>query len=159
MKRLLILANLLSIPSVASAGLVSETWTTYCDGTTERVRAVFIVQATNPVAEEDWQGAVFQVTDECRWWGCSAYVWPGNVKPLGGQLYEYRFDFTPECTPGSAVRREGPLWYYELVDGSATRRQITLSCGEPPQPIIDDVECSPLPAASTTWGAIKALYR
>jgi len=81
------------------------------------------------------------------------------VRPLGGQLYEYRFEFTPECTPGSAVRREGPLWYYELVDGYPTRRQVTLDCFDTPQQILDTVDCVPLPVTASTWGQVKALYR
>lgn len=49
MRTLLLILALLSIPVLASADLVSETWTTYCDGTTEKVRAAFVLTLNDPI--------------------------------------------------------------------------------------------------------------
>jgi hypothetical protein len=159
MKRLLATLLLLSIPALATAQwVISETWTTYCDGGVEKVRSAFVVDIPGAVYVDnlaevgnEWAG----VEGPCFGSpGCTAF--DGTLTPLGGSLYEYAWTWPRDCFGGD-VTRSARLWYYTpFVDG-LERIYFDVDCGQ--QVIVDNSTCVPLPVASKTWGAIKALYR
>jgi hypothetical protein len=158
MKRFLTLAALLSIPAISNAQLkISEQWTTYCDNGVEKVRVEFTYQVLaigfDPVHSE-WIG---EFTDPCTG-GCDG---PDTVmgvrRALGQDTYTWTWQgWTLECL-GTLVWRDAMMSYIAAGDEGPENRQFFVTCDDGPQTIVD--ECNTLPVATSTWGAIKALYR
>ncbi len=165
MKSLLLVLALLSIPALASAQyppdfIESETWTTFCDNGTQKVRASFVLELWDPIFYENWQGEWGAYPAACGLGepACHAFEAAGTVVHLGGRLYEFYWDFPRECFADYAGR-EGRLWWQILIEGYPEHRYVDLLCSDGPQPILDGGDCPTLPVVSTTWGAVKALYR
>jgi hypothetical protein len=159
-KRILLLAIVLSIPALAHAqpDIQSETWTAFCDNGVEKVRSSFVLHlCCDPLIFDDGPGEV----------GASSYCDPDNscspidglVRPLGNDLYSFDFDWRRDCFQNEAWRG-GRLWWRVVWGDDHALIWIDLGgCEDGPQPIIDNVDCAPVPVASKTWGAIKAMYR
>jgi len=155
MKTMLLI--LLLIPALASAQypltiIKSETWTAYCEGTTEKVKVSFVLGlGSDPIFYEYWQGEWSPRTPECTTiQGCAGPDNPGGtVTPLGSGLYEFRWDYPLECF-GSEIKREGHLWWQELVDGNPEHRYVALYCADGPKPILDTATCEAV-LVSESW--------
>jgi hypothetical protein len=158
MKRLLILIAL-SIPTLASAQTkLSETWSTYCDGSSELVRMTLTLH-TGDVGFVGGELAVFNSPDCSGPPGWSASS-PARVD-LGGGDFAFVWDGLPRTSlPGASVSRHGSvvLSAPDGMGGSITHFYY-FECSDGAQAVVDNSECSTLPVASKTWGAIKALYR
>jgi hypothetical protein len=168
MRRFLLLLAVLAVPAVSSAqpydrDLVAEEWETYCDDGTEKVRAsLTFYLVNNPVFS--LPHAELQAYNG---YDCSSYCdiyRAESIDAVGDDNYRVTWEgISRECIIGSAASRWGMLWFSRIDEhGDLVQEnplEFTCTYGIEPVTIIDTVECSPLPVATTTWGAVKALYR
>jgi hypothetical protein len=160
MRAAIVFAILVTLTAPASAQLVSETWTTFCDQSgNERVRSSFIVDLTPDVFFDDyWKGELYVSGKSCDFNNtCDGPMPPGIVNDLGEGTFEYVFDWPRECFDGAAYRF-GRLFYNVEIEDHTETWWVYLECVDGPQTIIDNSDCAPVSVASSTWGAIKALF-
>lgn len=141
---------------------VVETWTTYCDDGTERVRLT-IEFSLGEAADLSESGSEFYVGTSCL----NPDPCPGPdgrsgvLSDIGGGNYRFVLEgWEKSCFPnGEAVRDGAIYWRCFFEPGQAQTVLLRFYCGDRAQPIIDDSTCVPLPVSASTWGAIKAMYR
>lgn len=164
MKRLLLL-TLLSIPALARADSVS--WSTYCDGNVEKVRCTITFYMPGAQWDEDWRGEMVAANydGDCDLQGSTgcARFRDAVPTPLADGYVEFTWEgWLRSCLSADRPAFEGQIWFF-VQEGNEPPRYYPrdFSCGEfePTPLIVDNSTCTPLPVASTTWGAIKALYR
>jgi hypothetical protein len=159
------LALLLSVSTAGACLLpldVVETWSTYCDNGVERVRLT-IEFSLSDSADLSESGSEFYVGTSCL----DPDPCPGPdgrsgvLSDLGGGNYRFVLaGWEKACFPNSEAVRDGAIfWRCFFEPGQSQTVLLRFYCGDRAQPIIDETTCVPLPVASPTWGAIKALYR
>ena len=163
MKRLLILAALLSVPALAQANGPVE-WSTYCDGNgVERVRCSITFELGDVyLADEDYAAIWVSNNQLCAEEDIWGYELNHVVEPLGGGNYRYTWEGFLRA--GLLVEHPsfwGELSFFTQEPGEELiLRLMHFYCGGFEQAtFLDTADCVPLPVASKTWGAIKALYR
>ncbi len=158
MKRLLLL--LLFLPSLATAqDKIAEEWTTYCDNGVEKVRVAFTYQLdavgfASPHSE--WLGAYTSpCTDDC---GAPVSL-EAVRKALGNDTYKFTWEgWTRACLAGQ-VWRSAMMSYFTETEFGVENIVFFVGCADGPQTIVDELNCDTTPVATSTWGAIKALYQ
>jgi hypothetical protein len=90
--------------------------------------------------------------------------WPddynGTMTTIGNGNYEVAWQGWPrECVSFGSVSREGVVVFRFQQADDTLAYIVPLRCSDGSHPIIDNVECVPLPVAQLTWGAVKAMYR
>jgi hypothetical protein len=154
------------VASVANACLipdnVSESWTTYCDGTTERVRLTIEFHLSD-VADLSESGSEFFVGVSCvEPFECTGPDGrSGVISDLGGGNYRFVLQgWDRACFPDLQAVRDGAIfWRCYYAPGESQMVLFRFYCADRARPIVDESTCVPLPVATSTWGAIKALYR
>lgn len=160
MKTLLPILALLSIPVLASADSVA--WSTYCDNGVEKVRATATLSlpgATSTLGAE--MTALNNETCDPDLGYCGFFR-DDTAESLGNDEYRYVFEgWTRACLSVDTPSMRGLVFYYSADPGQEpVLRLREFYCFDfEPASIVDNTDCSPLPVASRTWGAIKALYR
>jgi len=141
-----------------SSLVVSESWQAYCDNGVARVRMTLRVAAlpneipTLPSTTETDIAAI-DADDTSGLWVSSTF---DRIETIGPGAFEFIEEWWPLSQfPSRMVRRMGIVRWY-CAEG--TFPGILLNDTDGPF-AIPDVTCPPLPVASSTWGAIKALYR
>ena len=138
---------------------LAEDWTTYCDNGVEKVRVSFTyyLAAVGFVPpHSEWLGAYRAACDTLCEDG------PDNLqaelKPLGNDQYKWTWQGWSRDCFGAQVWREARMSFVTEGDSGPENRVYFVDCDDGPQTIVDLVDCS-LPVETSTWGAIKALYR
>jgi hypothetical protein len=163
MRALLIVATIAVASQSSAQTIISEEWTTYCDGGTERVRASITIRFHPDVFFHEGESGAgeFNVCDDQDHVMCYAESDGGIRTDLGGGDFRWTWQGWPvTCFESASVHRSG--WVLYLVPtggGDWDPRFLYFNCADGPYTIIDESECAPTLTAVSTWGAIKALYR
>jgi len=159
MRRVLILALLISLPALASAQIkISEEWTTYCDNGVKRVRVALTYELASVGFDDthsQWMGAF---TEPCAG-GCGEPTsLEGELKSLGRDRYKWTWEgWSLDCL-ALQVWRSAMMSYFTEGEFGPENRQFFITCGDGPQTVVEGPNCT-TPIATSTWGSVKALYR
>ena len=156
-----LLLALLFLPAVVSA---QPEWSTYCDNGVEKLRMMLIYH--NLGAFGPFYGELHPYNNnECQDLGddCGGYKQATLIEDLGGGEIRYVWEgWLRSCLTVETPAFFGQVWFYTQEPGQQpVLRHQDFDCyffGEQ-TPVVDVVECSTLPVAARTWGAVKALYR
>jgi len=161
MKR--ILFALILVPTLASADSLS--WSTYCDNGVEKVRCMIVLNMPGVQFGGDAGAGIRVYNDEVCFTGrneCDSGRFDADPVALGNDDFEFTFEgWLRSCLTVDQPTIDGYMFYYTVEPGQEPVRRFSyIICAQfEPTTIVDTVDCAPLPTASTTWGAIKALYR
>lgn len=153
-----LLLALLFLPAVASA---QPEWSTYCDNGVEKVRLRLTfemgpIHSIQSVFASAYNNEECYIADPCATFESYAET------DIGDGLYLFEWQgWLRSCLSVDVPAFYGQVWYYTQEPGyDPVLRMREFDCQSfEPSAIIDNTECTPLPVLTTSWGAVKAMYR